>query len=75
MGYLNQELIKQGWCWWNRKYAPGNTALEGLEMGARETEKGLIGESAAAAAGSRETTGLTLVEAVTDQLVIRSLDG
>ena len=20
---LNQELVKQGWCWWYRKYAPG----------------------------------------------------
>src|SRR5436853_5473841 len=22
--YLNQELFKDGWCWWYRKYAPGN---------------------------------------------------
>jgi endonuclease YncB( thermonuclease family) len=28
---LNQELVKHGWCWWYRKYAPGNTVLEGLE--------------------------------------------
>ena len=28
---LNQELVKQGWCWWYRKYAPGDTVLEGLE--------------------------------------------
>jgi endonuclease YncB( thermonuclease family) len=28
---LNQELVKQGWCWWYRKYAPGDTALERLE--------------------------------------------
>ena len=28
---LNKELVKQGWCWWYRKYAPGNTVLEGLE--------------------------------------------
>ena len=26
---LNQELVKQGWCWWYRKYAPGDTMLEG----------------------------------------------
>jgi micrococcal nuclease len=26
---LNQELVKQGWCWWYRTYAPGNTVLEG----------------------------------------------
>lgn len=38
---LNQELVKQGWCWWYRKYAPGNTVLEGLEHEAREAGKGL----------------------------------
>jgi endonuclease YncB( thermonuclease family) len=38
---LNQELVKQGWCWWYRKYAPGNTVLEGLETEAREARKGL----------------------------------
>ena len=38
---LNQELVKQGWCWWYRKYAPRDTVLEGLERGAREAKKGL----------------------------------
>lgn len=38
---LNQELVKQGWCWWYRKYAPGDTVLEGLEREAREGRKGL----------------------------------
>ena len=38
---LNQELVKQGWCWWYRKYAPGDTVLEGLEKEAREARKGL----------------------------------
>jgi micrococcal nuclease len=38
---LNQELVKQGWCWWYRKYAPGDTVLEGLETEAREAKKGL----------------------------------
>ena len=38
---VNQELVKQGWCWWYRKYAPGDTVLEGLEMEAREAKKGL----------------------------------
>ena len=27
---VNQELVKQGWCWWYRKYAPEDTVLEGL---------------------------------------------
>jgi endonuclease YncB( thermonuclease family) len=38
---LNQELVKQGWCWWYRKYAPGDRALEGLEAEAREAKIGL----------------------------------
>ena len=38
---LNQELVNQGWCWWYRKYAPGDTVLEGLEKEAREAKKGL----------------------------------
>ena len=38
---LNQELVKQGWCWWYRKYAPGDTVLEGLEKDAREARRGL----------------------------------
>ena len=38
---LNQELVKDGWCWWYRKYAPGDTVLERLESEAREARKGL----------------------------------
>jgi micrococcal nuclease len=38
---LNQALGKQGWCWWYRKYAPGDTVLEGLEHIAREAGIGL----------------------------------
>lgn len=38
---VNHELVKQGWCWWYRKYAPGDTVLEGLEQEAREARKGL----------------------------------
>jgi endonuclease YncB( thermonuclease family) len=38
---LYLELVKQGWCWWYRKYAPGDTMLEGLEHEARAGRKGL----------------------------------
>jgi endonuclease YncB( thermonuclease family) len=41
---LNQELVKQGWCCWYRKYAPGDTVLEGLEKDARKGRKGLWGD-------------------------------
>jgi Staphylococcal nuclease homologue len=42
--HVNHTLVKDGWCWWYRKYAPVDTVLEGLEKDARETEKayGLI---------------------------------
>jgi micrococcal nuclease len=38
---VNHELVKEGWCWWYRKYAPGDTMLEQLEAEARESKKGL----------------------------------
>ena len=38
---VNHELLKDGWCWWYRKYAPGNTGLELLEKEGREARKGL----------------------------------
>jgi endonuclease YncB( thermonuclease family) len=38
---VNQELVKQGWCWRYRKYAPSDAVLEGLEAEAREAKKGL----------------------------------
>jgi len=33
---VHQELVKQGWCWWFRKYVPWSTTLERLEVEARE---------------------------------------
>jgi endonuclease YncB( thermonuclease family) len=36
---VNDTLVKDGW--WFRKYAPGDTVLEGLETEAREAKKGL----------------------------------
>ena len=38
---VNHELVKDGWCWWYRKYAPGNTELEELEKSARDEKNGL----------------------------------
>ena len=38
---LNHELVKQGWCWWYRNYAPGDTVLEGLETDVRVARIGL----------------------------------
>ena len=38
---VNQLLVKDGWCWWYRKYAPDDTVLETLETEARQTKRGL----------------------------------
>jgi endonuclease YncB( thermonuclease family) len=38
---VNQTLVEGGWCWWYRKYAPGDTVLEGVEKEARAGRKGL----------------------------------
>lgn len=38
---LNHSLVKEGWCWWYRKYAPEDTVLEALEREAREAKRGL----------------------------------
>src|SRR5215467_660203 len=43
---VNHELVKQGWCWWYRKYAPGNVVLEELERRARGAGLGLWANSA-----------------------------
>ena len=39
--HVNHMLVKDDWCWWYRKYAPGDTVLEELEQKAREAKKGL----------------------------------
>ena len=38
---VNHTLVKHGWCWWYRKYAPEDAALKLLEKEAREARKGL----------------------------------
>ena len=38
---VNHTLVKDGWCWWYRKYAPGDTVLEGLDKDAREAKIGV----------------------------------
>jgi len=42
---LNRELVREGFCWWYRKYAPENGELERLETEAREARKGLWADS------------------------------
>ncbi len=46
---VNHELVKDGWCWWYRKYAPGDAVLERLEKEARDAKKGFLGRSATGA--------------------------
>jgi micrococcal nuclease len=35
---VNHTLVKEGWCWWYRKYAPLDTDLEQLEKSARNAK-------------------------------------
>jgi len=47
VAYHRHESVKKGgWCWWYRKYASGDVALEGLENDAREAKKGLWADPA-----------------------------
>lgn len=38
---VNQTLVKEGRCWWSRKFAPNDAELERLELEAKEAKKGL----------------------------------
>ncbi len=38
---LNQELVKAGFAWWYRKYAPEDEVLKEYEREAREEKRGL----------------------------------
>lgn len=38
---LGRELVREGFCWWYRKFSPENTTLEKLETEAKEARKGL----------------------------------
>jgi len=42
--HINNTLVKEGWCWWYRKYAPGDMVLEGLDTEARDVGKGLCAD-------------------------------
>ena len=43
--HVNHTLVKEGWCWSYRKYAPLDTELEKLEKEARDAKKGLWADS------------------------------
>ena len=38
---VNQEMVKAGYAWWYRKYAPNDNVLEKLEADARAEKRGL----------------------------------
>jgi endonuclease YncB( thermonuclease family) len=38
---VNQELVKEGWCWWFRKFVPKDLTLKQFEQEAKEAKKGL----------------------------------
>jgi endonuclease YncB( thermonuclease family) len=38
---INLELVREGWAWWYRKYAPKNKELAAAEEAARKAKRGL----------------------------------
>ena len=40
--YVNHTLVKDGWCWWYRKYEPTDTVLEGFGEGGTRSEESLV---------------------------------
>ena len=42
---VNQQLVREGWCWWYREYAPKDLALEQSEQEAKEAKRGLWSEA------------------------------
>jgi micrococcal nuclease len=38
---VNHELVKEGWCWWFRKFVPKDEVLKRSEQEAKEAKKGL----------------------------------
>ena len=59
---VNRALVQDGWCWWYRRYAPGNVMLERIETEAKEATCGLW-EDTSRCAGALwfYTTGSALV--------------
>jgi endonuclease YncB( thermonuclease family) len=43
---VNHTLVKEGWCWWYRKYAPENVILAELQRRARRSGLGLWADPA-----------------------------
>ena len=38
---VNQQLVREGWCWWYQKHAPKDVALEQSEQEAKAAKRGL----------------------------------
>jgi endonuclease YncB( thermonuclease family) len=38
---VNQELVKEGWCWWFRKFVPKDQKLKQFEQAAKKGKKGV----------------------------------
>jgi hypothetical protein len=42
---LNHTLVKEGWCWWYRKYAPGAYGAGRVGKGSTRRQEGVVGSS------------------------------
>jgi len=43
---MNHTLVRDGWCWWDRRYALGDVVLSGLEREVTEARTGLSADTA-----------------------------
>jgi endonuclease YncB( thermonuclease family) len=39
---VNRELVKEGWCWWFRKFVPKDQTLKELEEKAKDAKKRIV---------------------------------
>jgi len=72
--HVNHELVKDGSCWWYRKYAPGNVELEKLEKEARSAKKWVVDRSCSdPAVGVSQSEACTTAQSVGSGVAIEGL--
>jgi endonuclease YncB( thermonuclease family) len=48
---VNLELVKEGWCWWFRKFVPRDKPLRQFEQETKEAKRGIMGRPKSGAQG------------------------
>ena len=53
---INQQLMKEGWCWWYQKHTPKDLAVQQAEREAKEAKRGLWTDPVLGISASRSPT-------------------